>query len=162
MVEKHSLIKISSSNVRGLHDSQKRKDLFHFLRSQNFQICCLQGTHFTEALEPYIRAEWGGQVVFSSYTSNAKGVCILFNNNFEYKVLKSKSDGEGNFIVIDLEIEAKRTTLINLYGPNEDSPQFYMKIADVIEEIGNESCILCGDFNLVQDQNLDTLQNKAL
>lgn len=101
-------------------------------------------------------------MVFSSYTSNAKGVCILFNNNFEYKVLKSKSDGEGNFIVIDLEIEAKRTTLINLYGPNEDSPQPYMKIADVIEEIGNESCILCGDFNLVQDQNLDTLQNKAL
>ena len=31
-----------------------------------------------------------------------------------------------------------------------------MKIADLIEEIGYESCILCGDFNLIQDQNLDT------
>lgn len=117
-MEKHSLIKISSSNVRGLHGSQKRQDLFHYLRSQNFEICCLHETHFTEALEPYIHAEWAGQVVFSSYTSNAKGVCILFNNNFEYMVLKSKSDGEENFIVIDLEIEGKKTTLINFYGPN--------------------------------------------
>ena len=83
--------------MRGLHDPQKRKDVFHFLRSKNIQICCLQETHFTESLEPYIRAEWGGNVVFNSYTSNSKGVCILFNNNLEYKIVNTRKDGEGIF-----------------------------------------------------------------
>ena len=95
--------------MRGLHDPQKRKDVFHYLRSKNIQICCLQETHFTESFEPYIRAEWGGNVVFNSYTSNSKGVCILFNNNLEYKIVNMRKDGKGNFILLDLIIEDKKT-----------------------------------------------------
>ena len=38
----------------------------------------------------------------------------------------------------------------------ECTPEFYVKVAESIEEIGNETCIICGDFNLVQDQDLDT------
>ena len=57
---------------------------------------------------------------------------------------------------MDLEIEGKRLTLVNLYGPNEDSPEFYIKLAEILEEYNNDTYILCGDFNLVQDQYLDT------
>lgn len=112
-MESHNTIKISSSNVRGMNDFQKRRDVLHYLRQQKFQIHCLQDTHFTEILHPYISAEWGGEVLYSSYTSNARGVCILFNNDFEYKIIKSKHDAYGNFIVVDLEIEGKRVSLIN-------------------------------------------------
>ena len=155
-MEKHNLIKISSSNVRGLHDVQKRKDVFDYLRNKKFHICCLQDTHFTESLEPYIRAEWGGEAIFSSFSSSQRGVCILFSNDFEYKVLKVKKDIQGNYIILELEIEGKKVTLINLYGPNEDSPDFFTKIAEKIEELETDTCIWCGDFNLVQDQELDT------
>lgn len=155
-MEKHNLIKISSSNVRGLHDVQKRKDVFGYLRNKKFHICCLQDTHFTESLEPYIRAEWGGEAIFSSFSSSQRGVCILFSNDFEYKVLKVKKDIQGNYIILELEIEGKKVTLINLYGPNEDSPDFFTKIAEKIEELETDTCIWCGDFNLVQDQELDT------
>ena len=55
MVELHSLIKISSTNRRGLGDY--RKDVFNYLRDKKIRIYCLQDTHFTTALEPYIRAE---------------------------------------------------------------------------------------------------------
>ncbi|MCG8075818.1 MAG: hypothetical protein JAY75_06205, partial [Candidatus Thiodiazotropha taylori] len=65
------------------------------MRSKKFQIYCLQDTHFTDKLEPYIRSEWGGEVIFNSFTSNARGVCILFNNDFEYKVNKVKRDFGG-------------------------------------------------------------------
>ena len=45
----------------------------------------------------------------------------MFSNDFVYKLLKTKCDGDGNFIVLDVEIEGKRISLVNLYGPNEDS-----------------------------------------
>ena len=107
-------------------------------------------------MEPYIKAEWGGEVIFNSHTSNSRGVCILFSNYIEYKVHNSKTDQDGNMLTLDIEIEGQRFSLVNIYGPNEDSPEFYQNIYDVLDEIGNENIIICGDFNLVQNQNLDT------
>jgi exonuclease III len=37
-----------------------------------------------------------------------------------------------------------------------DTPCFHNKVADVIENFDNQSCILCGAFNLIQNFNLDT------
>ena len=105
MTDKKTLIKISSTNCRGLADYSKRKDVFNYLRNKRYGIYCLQDTHFTKSLEPYIRAEWGGEIIFNSFTSNSRGICILFNNNLEYKVLRSKADQEGNLLILDLEIE---------------------------------------------------------
>ena len=48
----------------------------------------------------------------------------LLNNNFEYKVEKVISDINGNYIIFDINIEGKKFTLINLYGPNNDKPNF--------------------------------------
>ena len=127
MAELHSLIKISSTNCRGLGDYAKRKDVFNYLRDKKFGIYCLQDTHFTTALEPYVRAEWGGEVYFNSFTSNSRGVCILFSNFIEYKVCKAKMDQNGNMLILDLELEGKQLTLVNIYGPNEDSPDFFLK-----------------------------------
>ena len=104
-------------------------------------------------MEPYTRAEWGGKVIFNSYSPNACGVCILFSNDFEYKIHKIKRDIDGNslYIFLDLEIKGKRVLLINLYGLNA----FYVTVAEVIEEFNNDTFIICVDFNLVQDQELD-------
>ena len=99
--------------------------------------------------------EWGGEVVFNSFQSNAKGVCILFSNETEYKIRKSKADQNGNLLALDLEVEGKWLTLINIYGPNEDSPDFYTYVSTVIEELNHEEVIICGDFNLVQNQEAD-------
>jgi hypothetical protein len=57
--------------------------------------------HLTKEIESVVRAEWGLNCYFSSYKSNARGVAILFNNNFEYKVKQLKIDTKGNMIVIN-------------------------------------------------------------
>ena len=40
-------------------------------------------------------------------------------------------------------------------GQTMTSQIFFRKVADSIEEIGNDTCVTCGDFNVVQDQDLD-------
>ena len=54
---------------------------------------------------------------------------------------------------VDIEIEGKKN---NIYGPNNDTPLFYNKVGETIEYVNNQSIILTGDYNLVQNQRLDT------
>lgn len=128
----------------------------NYLKSKNFNIYCLQDTHFTEQDELNIKNQWKGECLFNSFTSNQRGVAIFFNENFDLQIHKVKKDEGGNLLGLDITIEEQRITLVNIYGPNVDTPCFYQKVADIIEEFDNQSCILCGDFNLIQSFNLDT------
>jgi exonuclease III len=51
--------------------------------------------------------------------------------------------------------------LINIYGPNSDNPEFYEKVRDTFLELDNDYYILCGDFNIALDQELDTFNYSA-
>ena len=104
--------------------------------------------------------EWGFKGYFSCYNSNSRGVAILLNNNFEYKVYNTYIDEQGNYIALDIEISDLRFTLMCIYGPNKDEPEFYKKITQKIEEFENASLIICGDWNLVQNQDMDTKNYK--
>ena len=45
--------------------------------------------------------------------------------------------------------------MVNIYGPNEDCPQFYLNIKQKVEEFDNEMAIICGDWNMIIDPDLD-------
>ncbi|KAK6186929.1 hypothetical protein SNE40_006185 [Patella caerulea] len=149
-------LQIISVNSQGLGQSEKRKDVFNYLKTKKYNIYCIQDTHFTKNLETFVQNQWGFQCLFSSFTNQARGVAILYNNNFGYKINKTVIDEEGNFIIIDIIIEETNITLANIYGPNSDTPSFYEKLFHKINEINNENTIICGDFNLALDQTLDT------
>ena len=151
-----------SYNVQGLGDISKRTDVFDFLKNTNFDIYCLQETHFTDREEKLILNLWNGECLFNNYRSNARGFAILFGKNMEYKVHKKITDNGGNFLVVDITAQSKRFTLINIYGPNTDSPSFYQKIFQHIEEIDNSEYIICGDFNLVLDPYMDCSNYKNI
>ena len=143
-------------NCQGLGSASKRRDVLNFYRKKNYSIVCLQDTHFTPELERYIETQWGYKCIFNSYCSNSRGVAFLFNNNFELKVHTVKKDNQGNLLAIDLSIDDNRVTLINVYGPNSDNPNFFNLIRDTLLELDNLYFIVCGDFNLVLDPVMDT------
>ena len=64
--------------------------------------------------------------------------------------------------MIDVTAQQQRFTLINIYGPNSDSPSFLKKIIQHLEEIGNSDYIICGDFNLVLDPYIDCSNYKNI
>ena len=134
-------------NCQGLGGKDKRKDVLNYLKQRKYSIYCLQDTHFTEGEEKYIRTQWGYECFFSSFNSQSRGTAILLNNNFEYKLNKIKRDSDGNLIILDIHLAGKNITLINLYGPNRDNPNFYAKIMQDIRDFNNQSVIMVGDYN---------------
>jgi len=155
MTKNSSSIKILSVNCQGLGNMEKRKDVFSYLRQKNYNIYCLQDTHFTKEMELIIRSQWGFDCIFNSYSSNSRGTAILFNNNFEYKVIDSVKDNEGNLLCVNIIIESYKLSLINFYGPNTDQRIFYEKLSETIDDLGNNDVIICGDFNLVLNPDID-------
>ena len=155
-------LKILKYNVQGLGGISKRTDIFDFLKNLNFDIYCLQETHFTDTERHLIRNLWNGECLFGNYTSNARGVEILFGKNHEYKVHKHITDKEGNFIIVDITAQNQRFTFVNIYGPNSDNPSFFQKIFQHTEEKGNAVFIICGDFNLVLDPEIDSSNYKNI
>ena len=66
--------------------------------------------------------------------------------------MKSFSDPAGRFIIVDISTENKTLTLVNIYAPNKDDPDFFEK---VFNHLLTEELILSGDFNLVFDVRKD-------
>ena len=100
------------------------------------------------------------KVFFSSHTGNSRGIAILFNNTFPFTLHNEIYDKNGNYLILDVSIQECRMTLAALYGPNEDSPNFYTHLQEMITSLQNSSIIMVGDWNVVQDYNLDTCNYK--
>ena len=143
---------IMSLNCRGLGGLEKRRDVLNYIKQKNFSIYLLQDTHLTMEDYNQIRSLWGFEIFLSPGKSNARGTAILFNNNFEYKIYNEYKDQEGNLLVLEINIYDKYDLLVlNIYGPNMDNPDFFLKISEIISDFNGDFVILAGDFNLVQD-----------
>ena len=152
-------ITIISLNVKGLQSDQKRRDIFNYLRNKKSSIIFLQETHSSEKDEKRWTAEWGHKCFFSHGNTNSAGVMILFQNNFEYSVNNIIRDKSGRYIVMDITVEHYHLSIVNLYGPNSDSPLFFTNLKKHLENLPG-SVIMAGDWNVVQDYTLDTYNYK--
>ena len=153
-------IKIGSLNCRGLAEDVKRKDLF--LRcKEKYDITILVDTHCKKENENKWRQEWGYKGFFCSHTGNSRGIAILFNNTFKFSVHNEIYDRKNNFIILDITIQECRMTLVAIYGPNEDSPNFYSDIQNRVIEIQNSTIVMVGDWNVVQDYDKDTYNYRS-
>ena len=124
-----------SVNVCGLSFPEERKDVLNVLKKKKYSIYFLQDTHFTKKEENYIRSKWGFKCFISSVSSQSRGAAILFNNNFDYKLHNVQSDDDGNKLIVEMSIQEKKFSLINIYGPNRDTPEFYGSSNRLIRKI---------------------------
>ena len=142
---------ICSLNVRGLSNPLERRETFRWLKMKKYGIFFLQEVHCTKEKESLWTSEWGFTAFFSSFSSASAGVCILFNNNFQFEIIRQFSDQEGRYIIIDMKIDNKILILVNIYAPNNDNPTFFQNLLDQILSFECEEVIMGGDFNLVMD-----------
>ena len=128
---------IISNNVKGLQNESKCRKLFHYFNScKDVQIVMLQESHSTPGTETIWKAEWGGPIYFSHGTSESRGVCTLVKRNSDIEVLVMIKDTEGRRLHLKVKTQGKTFTMVNIYGPNRDCPEFFAKSSRKYGEVG--------------------------
>ena len=149
-------IKIITLNCRGLAAREKRADLFAKLKEERNDILLLQDTHWDNKLLLKVKEEWGYKLVCSTFTTQARGTAILFNNSFEFTIGEVKKDPEGNYTLAEINLSNNISVIIgSIYGPNQDTPNFYTHLDDLISQFENPNIILGGDWNSTREFTLD-------
>ena len=148
-------LSIVSNNVKGLRGDLKRQKLFIFFADINSSFTCLQETHSDLTCEGRWKGEWGGNIIFSHGTSNSMGVAILCKGN--EKINSTFADENGRYVGISIINESKTVVIMSVYAPNSESEQvsFYNKILQILADLAFDELILCGDFNICMNLQLD-------
>ena len=77
-------INLLSANCQGLQSNEKRYNVY--FRTQDYDILCLQDTHWNQKHSTQIRKLWGNKCIIHGNKTNAQGVAILFGDKFEYSI----------------------------------------------------------------------------
>ena len=149
-------LKIISMNCRGLAQQHKRRDVLNYLKNQSADIIFLQETHMTVPLIPYFDSLWEGKCYHSVKTAKSRGTATLMKGSLSYELISQHCSEEGNLVILACKINNNKFTLVNLYGPNDDTPSFYRHIEQLLEMHPSENIIIGGDFNFVIDRINDS------
>ena len=145
-------LRIVSANVRGIRQTLKRIDIWNKLKELNANIVLLQETHLMKKDLNDVRKEWNIEFILSDYNTNSRGVAILIQPNFEYKLTHIYSDKTGRYQIITMDIANKFSiTLTNIYGPNQDDPELLKEIFHKSNELQSDFVIYAGDWNVALD-----------
>uniref|UniRef100_A0A3Q3FF70 exodeoxyribonuclease III n=1 Tax=Labrus bergylta TaxID=56723 RepID=A0A3Q3FF70_9LABR len=150
-------IKICTWNIRGSNNVVKRKSVLNSLIKEKIQVTFLQETHLTdEEHKKYLR-EWVGQVHFSSYSTNKRGVIILLHRNLPFTVTASFQDTEGRIVLVKGVLFGEDVLLGNIYAPNAQDGAFFALLFSQLAEMDCPNMIIGGDFNCSLSPSLDRL-----
>ena len=155
-------LRIVSLNVRGFRNKRKRKALFHSFRRDKYDIICLQDTHLTIADKLLVENEWGMNFHFSKGTTKRNGLLTLLNkktmSNTDEVLLASE-----RILISSIYVNDVQFFIINIYGPCILTEKIHFletlknEINSIYNKFTNDNVIICGDFNIVMDNNLDII-----
>ena len=157
-----SKYRIVSFNCNSVGKQPKRGQVLQYIMRKKPDILVLVDTRLSKDIENVVKCEMDGHIIFSSFSSQSRGVLIYIQKNLPIKLLDDFSDDEGNIAAVLFEIENKRILLEGIYGPNLDNPSFYSeKVFKRIEDWDPNFAIYVGDWNIALDQTQDTKGYKA-
>jgi hypothetical protein len=79
-------------------------------------------------------------------------VAILILEKVDFKLTLIKQDKEGHSILIKGEIHQKEITIISLYAPNLNAPNFIKHTLKDLKSYINYNTVIMGDLNTPHHQ----------
>ena len=160
MDRKNLKFKAISLNVRGIRAFEKRMSILNWLINQSADISFLQETYSTVEIANHWRKQWPGEFFFSHGSNHSCGLAILIHKSLDFKLISSRVDTEGRYLIVEAIIQDTPFLLINIYAPNKTSNQssFFQALSDLISvEVLRESnykFVIGGDFNVALQPSL--------
>lgn len=111
-------LKILSRNVWGLGSPRKRSLVFFFLKKYKPHICCLQETNLTTHKHLALKKAWIAHSFHAYHTSYSRGVSTLLAKSLPAEILHVKTDPEGRFVLLSIQIGCSILNLVNPYIPS--------------------------------------------
>lgn len=157
-------IKVISLNTRGIgqgDNGRKRRTIFRWLKQRKPCIWLLQETHTNLNSEKIWKNELGKnyEVVFSHGTKNSRGVAIILPIALNYQIDEIDIDNDGRSLILTIQKENIKYTIINVYAPTKDhnieQMNFINTLITKIRKYNTQNLIIGGDFNTVLNPDID-------
>lgn len=153
----NSSLKLCTWNIRGIHHPVKRKKILTYLKKEEVDIALLQETHLKDIEHEKLKHDWVGQVFFSSFTSNSRGVCILINKRLPFTLESCIKDKAGRYVMIKGCLFGENISILNISAPPGHPPDLITKAFSELLELDCAQSIAGGDLNCILDPGIDRL-----
>ena len=137
-------ISLITLNVNGLNAPTKRHRLAEWIQKQDPYIHCLQETHFRPKDTYRLKVRGWKTIVYARGKKKKAGVAILILDKIDLKIKNITRDKEGHYILINGSIQEQDITIVNIYAPNIEAPQYTRQ---TLTDIEVDSNTIIGDFN---------------
>ena len=154
-----------SINIRGLNSDEKRNKLYEWLKIIKCDIAFIQETHFIECKKDIYKRNWDG-IIANGYSDSqfSRGVSILFKETLDVKIIDKHASNDGRIIVLNVMIQEKYITYINVYAPNDEKTKhvFFDKLKRYVIQhaMYKENMYIFGDFNCNFEKDTDRCKGK--
>lgn len=148
-------IRFLSWNVKGANQATKINKIMSHIQGLRGDVVFLQETHLRS--DEILRIKRGrfSQLYHSKFSARARGAAILIQSHIPFELEKVVADSCGRFVIVSGKLCNTPVVLASVYAPNWDDEQFISKFFTSIPNIEAYHIIIGGDFNFVQDADLD-------
>ena len=137
-------ISIITLSENGLNAPTKRHRLAEWIQNQDPYICCPQETHFRPKDTDRLKVRGWKNIFHASGKQKKAGVSILISDKIDLKIKKITRDKEGHYIMIKESIQEEDITIVNIYAPNIEAPQYVRETLLLLLLLSRFSCVrLC-------------------
>jgi exonuclease III len=120
--------------------------LANWIKKEDPTICCLQETHL-DRNKHWLRVKGWKKINQANGSLTQAGVATLISDKVDLKLTFVKQDKEGHSILIKGEIQQKEITIISLYAPNINVPNFIKHTLKDLKTYIDSNTVVVGDFN---------------
>jgi len=110
------------------------------LKDKELEIKRLFGLNKNESYKLYVNS-----------SNESRGVGIGIKRKIAHDIIETFCSADQNIILVKVKIKGIVCTLGSVYGPNENSPEFFVNLRNAVEN-WNLPYIIGGDFNTILDQ----------
>ena len=103
---------------------QPKDTLAEWIQKQDPYIYCLQETHFRPQDTYRLKVRGWKNIFHANGKQKKAGIAILISDKTDLKIKKITGAKEGHYIMIKGSIQDEDITIVNIYAPSIEEPQY--------------------------------------